>query len=133
MTRTTDRVRRHQSVTVTLCRRGPTVVRVRQTAHVSEFEAELWLWDAKGEESAWVFATLPKDLSDDLRETAPPRGFGSVRVEVTIGETTWRTSVFPDKDSGCFVLPVKKAVRTAEQLDIGDKASFSLRSLDEAF
>ena len=52
--------------------------------------------------------------------TTPPRGFGSVRVEVTLGETTWRTSVFPEAASGCFVLPVKKAVRRAEGVDPGD-------------
>ncbi len=46
---------------------------------------------------AWVFLTVPGDVSDDIRiESGPPAGFGSVRVEVTIGSTTWRTSVFPD-------------------------------------
>ncbi len=38
-------------------------------------------------------------------------GFGSIRVTARIGETAWATSVFPDKASGGWVLPVKKAVR----------------------
>jgi hypothetical protein len=96
---------------------------------VDEFESELWLADAV---DAWVFATVPADLSDDIRATSgPPRGFGSVRVEVTIGATTWRTSVFPDAKLGCFVLPVKKAVRKAEDLEVGEPVRIGLRVLDE--
>lgn len=53
----------------------------------------------------------------------PPRGFGSVRVEATVGGTTWRTSVFPDSRGGSYVLPVKRAVREAEDLDDGDQVT----------
>jgi hypothetical protein len=96
---------------------------------VDEFESELWLADAA---DAWVFATVPAELSDDIRATSgPPRGFGSVRVEVTIGATTWRTSVFPDAKLGCFVLPLKKAVRKAEDLEVGEPVRIGLRVLDE--
>ena len=91
------------------------------------FDAELWEWDAQG---GWYFVTVPGPESDDIRILAgPPRGFGSVRVEATIGDTTWRTSVFPDSKSGCFVLPVKRAVRRAEGVDEGDTCRVSLRLL----
>ncbi len=93
-----------------------------------EFEAPLWEHDSVG---AWCFVTVPADLSEDLRWSAgPPRGFGSIRVEVTVGASVWRTSVFPDKRSGCFVLPVKKAIRRAEELDVGDPVRVVLRHLD---
>ncbi|MDH6181352.1 hypothetical protein M2152_001534 [Microbacteriaceae bacterium SG_E_30_P1] len=80
----------------------------------------------------WIFVTVPPDVSQDIREVPrPPRkGFGSVRVEVTIGGTTWNTSVFPDSASGCYMLPVKKAVREAEGLEIGDDLVMSLTTLD---
>ena len=51
-------------------------------------------------------------------------GFGSYRVEVTVGATVWRTSVFPASE--CFVLPVKKAVRRAEDLEVGDTVAVRL-------
>jgi hypothetical protein len=96
---------------------------------VDEFEAELWSSEST---ESWVFVTLPPELSEDIRAiTGEPRGFGSVRVEVTIGVTTWRTSVFPDSKSGCFVLPVKKAVRKAEDVEVGEPARVRLRVLDE--
>lgn len=94
------------------------------------FEAELWEWDAQG---GWFFVTLPPDLSEDLRfDAGPPRGFGSVRVEVTVGSTTWRTSVFPSKETGSFVLPMKKAVRRTEGIDTGDQVAVSLTLVDAA-
>lgn len=87
------------------------------------FDAELWLHSG----GSWVFIAVPEDESDEITDIAPdPGGFGSVRVEVQIGDTVWRTSVFPDSKRGCFVLPVKKPVRKAEQLDVGDTATVEL-------
>ncbi len=84
------------------------------------------LWEAEGN-AAWVFVTLPHDVADDIADRSPKRpGFGSVPVEVTIGGTTWRTSLFPDKRAASFVLPVKRAVRTAEGLVVGDVVPVSL-------
>jgi hypothetical protein len=99
-----------------------------------EFEAELWLWSAKdGNSDSWIFVTVPEGISDEVRDRGgPPRGFGSVRVEATIGATTWRTSVFPNSDgSGTFALPLKKAVRKAEGLELGGTAAVSLRVVVE--
>jgi len=90
------------------------------------FTAELWLHPA----GSWVFITVPEDESDEIHEVAPhPGGFGSVRVGVQIGDTSWKTSVFPDSKSGCFVLPIKKAVRSAQKIDIGDTAEIELTVL----
>lgn len=92
------------------------------------FTSVLWRWEAQ---DAWRFVTVPADLTEAIRLTAgPPRGFGSVRVEVRVGSTTWRTSVFPDAHRG-YVLPVKKAVRHAEGLDDGDEVTVTLRVLDQ--
>ena len=92
------------------------------------FDAALWRWKGDG---AWHFVTLPLDLSEEIRATSPPgRGFGSVRVEATVGATTWRTSVFPDSKSGAYVLPMKRAVRVAEEIEVGDPVGVQLTMLD---
>ncbi|MBO9522022.1 MAG: DUF1905 domain-containing protein [Nocardioidaceae bacterium] len=94
------------------------------------FTAELWQWDAQTTAS-WFFVTMPPEHAADLRlEAGPPRGFGSVRVEATIGGSTWRTSVFPQAESGSFVLPVKKAVRVAEGIDEGDACEVVVRLVE---
>ena len=82
------------------------------------FTASLWPWDAKGDGS-WWFVTVPDDVSDDIEERhgADAGGFGSIKVEVTVGATTWRTSLFPSSEQRAYVLPMKKAVRTAEELE----------------
>ena len=91
-----------------------------------EFDAELWLHSG----GSWVFIAVPEDESDEILDVVPATGgFGSVRVEVSIGSSIWRTSVFPSKELGCFVLPVKKPIRKKEGLDIGDTASVSLTVL----
>ena len=91
-----------------------------------DFESELFEWDAR-DDSSWVFATVPAAVSEDVRDMDLPRkGFGSVKVTVRLGSSEWRTSIFPDSKSGCYVLPVKKAVRTKERVGIGDTAAFEI-------
>jgi hypothetical protein len=52
-----------------------------------------------------------------------------VRVRATVGGSTWTTSIFPDKARG-YVLPLKRPVRAAEGLDVGDVATVSVELLD---
>lgn len=105
---------------------GEVVHDARMAAWTCQFDAPLWEWESSPESAAWVFLTVPEDETEEIRlRSGPPRGFGSVRVEVTVGGSTWRTSVFPDKERG-FVLPVKKAVRRAESLEVGDSARVTL-------
>lgn len=82
--------------------------------------------------AAWVFVSLPQDLSDAIRHTPrpPQRGFGSIRVSVRVGGTSWKTSIFPQKNEGPYVLPVKKAVRDAEGVEIGDDVEVVLEVLE---
>jgi Domain of unknown function (DUF1905) len=83
------------------------------------FRAKIWE-HSPDDPGSWHFLTLPAELSEDIALEAGPReGFGSIRVEVCIGSTTWRTSLFPDAAAGCFVLPVKKQVRQSEGLRAG--------------
>ena len=58
-------------------------------------------------------------------EMGKRRGFGSVKVTVTLGESTWQTSLFPNKD-GSWFLPVKKPVRVAEGLVEGEEVAVEL-------
>ena len=92
-----------------------------------EFTAPLWEWGAI---DSWYFVTLDEEDSEVVGERPPPgRGFGSVRVRVTVGRTTWTTSVFPG-DDGHYVLPVKKAVRVAESIEEEDPVTVLLEVLD---
>ena len=93
------------------------------------FDAQLYLWEARTQ--AWVFADLPFDIADQIEDlqTGPRRGFGAVKVQVTVGTTNWRTSIFPSKERRTFILPVKRAVLAAESLTPGDTARFVLQEV----
>ena len=89
------------------------------------FTAKVWEHETG---AAWHFVSLPEAEADDIEERfgATAGGFGSIRVEVTIGSSTWSTSLFPDSKRATYVLPVKKAVRRAEGLVAGSKATVEI-------
>jgi hypothetical protein len=80
------------------------------------FTASLWQWMARRDE--WFFVSVPEELSDEItaRTDGLRAGFDSVPVDVTIGRTSWRTSIFPGGD-GRYSLPLKKSVRVAEGIE----------------
>lgn len=81
-------------------------------------------WQGKG---AWHFVNLSKKQSKEIKNLHGDLtgGFGSIRVEVSLGSTTWKTSIFPSKE-GYYLLPLKAAVRKAEGVAAGDIISYTL-------
>jgi len=92
---------------------------------VFTFDAELWISETH---RSVHFVSLPEPIADEIddRYGDVAKGFGSQKVEVTIGSTTWSTSIFPSERSGTYVLPIKAAVRKAEGLELGSIASVTL-------
>ena len=87
----------------------------------------LWRWQSATAPAAWFFVTITGDIADGIRVAAISgqwldgrKGFGSARVDVQIADTHWKTSVFPHKESGGWLLPIKAAVRKAEGIAEGD-------------
>lgn len=57
------------------------------------------------------------------------RGFGSVKVTATIGETSWQSSVFPQDKQSKWILLISKKVMKAEDLAPGDQIPVSVTPL----
>ncbi len=87
---------------------------------------KIWLYP--GEFASWHFFTIPKKESGEIKEAYKglAKGWGSLPVEVTIGKTTWTTSIFPDSKSGTYILPLKALVRRKESLFEGDTCTIRL-------
>jgi hypothetical protein len=86
---------------------------------VTELHFSAVVWVAPGD-AAWHFVTVPEEQAEVIRlESGPRVGFGSVKVEARIGDSTWSTSVFPDTKL-TYVLPLKRSVRHAEGILAGD-------------
>jgi hypothetical protein len=88
-----------------------------------EFSGEIWFW--KGP-SPFHFVTVPREASDEIHDAAAmlTYGWGVIPVTVTIGRTTWTTSLFP-KDE-LYVVPIKAAIRKAEHLELGDTVALHM-------
>lgn len=93
----------------------------------------LWRWQSATAPAAWFFVTIAGEAADGIRLAAISgqwldgrKGFGSAKVHATIGATRWSTSVFPHKESGGWLLPVKAAVRKAEGLADGDDVTVTV-------
>jgi hypothetical protein len=88
----------------------------------------LWRWS--GGQASWHFLTVPEDQAGEIRahSLASRGGFGSVKVEATINDVRWRTSLFPQK-SGGYILPVKASVRRDAGIAAGDEVSFEIEIL----
>ena len=56
-------------------------------------------------------------------------GFGSVKVMARIGETSWKTSVFPQDKQSEWILLVSKKVMKAEDLAPGEEIEVSVSPL----
>jgi len=78
---------------------------------------DIWYWRGP---SPFHFVTVPDEESGHLRSVAKgvTYGWGMIPVRARIGATEWTTSLFPKE--GRYVVPVKDAVRRAEELDEGD-------------
>ncbi len=89
------------------------------------FDAELFPWHS--EKTTWVFVAVPSEVADAIDDAVSiTGGFGSIKVNVELGASSWSTSLFPSKEMETFVLPLKKAVRKAEGVDIGDTTSITI-------
>lgn len=70
-----------------------------------EFNAKLWTWHGP---APWYFVTVPEEQGRDLKANLKllTYGWGMIPANVQIGQTEWKTSLFP-KD-GRYLVPVKR-------------------------
>jgi Domain of unknown function (DUF1905) len=89
----------------------------------------VWLWRAEPPaKGSWHFLTIAGETAEAIRDAAGGRsgGWGSVRVTATIGKTSWQTSLFPNKQLGGYMLPLKADVRKREKVNEGDTVSVTI-------
>ena len=92
---------------------------------IYKMQSKVWLYYGM---AGWHFVTIPRKQSNEIKDlfSGMAGGWGSLPVIVTIGKTSWKTSIFPDKKAGAYLLPLKAEVRKKEKILSGDKISFSI-------
>lgn len=88
-----------------------------------EFNGEIWYWRGP---APHYFITVPDEQCRDLKAISGlvTYGWGMIPLSVRIGNTEWKTSLFP-KD-GRYIVPIKATVRKAENLEEGDEVTVRL-------
>lgn len=89
-----------------------------------EFSGKIWYWRGP---SPFHFVTVPAEQSEDLKTLSShvTYGWGMIPVLARIGQTEWKTSLFPK--NGGYIVPIKDSVRAAEGLAVGDEVTLSLK------
>jgi Domain of unknown function (DUF1905) len=93
---------------------------------VYKLRSKVWVYPGM---AAWRFIGVPKKQGLEIKKKfgAYAKGWGSLPVFVTIGNTSWNTSIFPDKQSSSYILPLKTKIRKAEGIDDDSIVSFLLK------
>ncbi len=90
-------------------------------------KTKVWKWQGN---AAWHFATLDPKTAKAVKQTQAGKkriGWGSVPVVATVGQTSWKTSIFPDSKRASYLLPLKASVRKKEGFAEGDRVAISLQ------
>jgi Domain of unknown function (DUF1905) len=96
-----------------------------ENATTFEVRGEVWLYPG---DAGWHFVTLPPDVADEIRArpAGTARAFGSVPVRATLGATSWTTSLFADRKSSSYLLPLNAATRRRERIGPGDAVAVAI-------
>jgi hypothetical protein len=86
---------------------------------ILEFTSQAIEWRGP---APFVFLPVPEDACEAIRAFAPrlTYGWGCIPAELTIGQTTVKTSLFPR--NGGYLVPVKVVVQKAEGIEVGSTA-----------
>jgi hypothetical protein len=91
---------------------------------VFKFQSRVIVWGAgnrekKDDSGNWRFARVPENISAKIKEMQKGklrRGWGAVYARAKIKKSIWQTSIFPDRHSATYILPLKKQIRYEENL-----------------
>jgi Domain of unknown function (DUF1905) len=88
------------------------------------FSGPVWYW--KGP-APHYFVTVPPEQCQNLKAASKfvTYGWGMIPVLVQIGNTEWKTSLFP-KD-GQYIVPLRMNVRKKENIEEGDEVAVRLQ------
>ena len=73
------------------------------------------------------FVAVTGEAAEEIRDVAASvtYGWGMIPIEGRVGRTSFKTALWPK--NGSYVIPLKDAVRTAEQIELGDVISVEMR------
>jgi hypothetical protein len=88
-----------------------------------EFSGKIFYWRGP---APFFFVSVPEEESREIKAVSNfvTYGWGVIPVEVQVGKTIWKTSLFPKDDR--YLVPIKASIRKAENLEEGDEVTIRL-------
>jgi hypothetical protein len=85
-----------------------------------QFLTKIWKHSSPG---GWHFVSLPKTVSQEIRENCKwqEEGWGRMRATAKIGELKWETAIWFDTKMNTHLLPIKAEIRKKANLEINKK------------
>ncbi len=98
------------------------LIDMNKTFHIQK---KVWVWP--GNISAWHFIYVDGTEKEYIEKHGNKSKNGLIRIEATIGKTTWQTSLLPFKKDNTYLIALKKQVREKEQIIEGDMITIHFR------
>lgn len=85
------------------------------------FTGEVWFTHNPQRASIW-FVSLPREMSAAIFDLVGNdlNPWGTVPVEVSVGDFTWKSAMFPRENGAWYDLPLNARVRKRLKLDVGN-------------
>ena len=95
----------------------------KHTSMSLEFRGDIFFWRGP---APFYFVPVPETTSDMIKEVSNliTYGWGMIPVQVQLGHSIWRTSLFPRANR--YLVPLKSNIRKAEKLSEGDTVTINL-------
>ena len=90
---------------------------------IIKFKGEIFHWRGP---APFLFVAVPEESSRDLKAISAmvTYGWGVIPVHVRIGNTEWKTSLFPK--NGLYLVPIRMSVQKSENLKVDDNVVIQL-------
>lgn len=90
---------------------------------IIDFEGEIIYWRGP---APYLFVAVPEEPSRNLKAISArvSYGWGVIPVHARVGETEWKTSLFPK--NGRYLVPIRVSVQKSEKLEVGDNVIIQL-------
>ena len=88
-----------------------------------EFSGKIFYWRGP---APYLFVAVPEEPSRDLKAVSSmvTYGWGVIPVRARIGNTEWKTSLFPK--NGRYLVPIRMSVQKSENLKVDDDVVIQL-------
>lgn len=87
---------------------------------------KVWRYDGP---AGWFFVSLSRRQAAQVRATpmVAKVGWGYVPVVARVGDTEWRTTLFPSTKDETYLIALKADVRKREGIAVGDAVVIDVR------